>query len=103
MFPVPTRLLSWLHSQGLHTTLNLHPHEGCKSHEEQYQNFNEFMGNPGNIEFKVTDPRFMEGYFKFLHRPHEDIGVDFWWIDWQHGDSSDIPGLDPLVARISAM
>lgn len=28
----------------------------------------------------------MSGYFHFLHHPHEEIGVDFWWIDWQHGD-----------------
>ena len=23
-------------------------------------------------------------------------GVDFWWLDWQQGGVTDIPGLDPL-------
>ena len=23
-------------------------------------------------------------------------GVDFWWIDWQQGKTSEIDGLDPL-------
>jgi hypothetical protein len=24
-------------------------------------------------------------------------GVSFWWMDWQQGDWSNIPGLDPLI------
>lgn len=31
-----------------------------------------------------------------LHHPLEDEGVDFWWIDWQQGTHSRIPGIDPL-------
>ena len=28
----------------------------------------------------------------------EKEGVDFWWIDWQQGTKTKIPGLDPLWA-----
>jgi alpha-glucosidase (family GH31 glycosyl hydrolase) len=39
----------------------------------------------------------MEAYFKFLHNPYEiDSGIDFWWIDWQHGSSCNMKYLDPL-------
>jgi alpha-glucosidase (family GH31 glycosyl hydrolase) len=31
-----------------------------------------------------------------LHHPMEDEGADFWWIDWQQGTHSRIPGIDPL-------
>ena len=26
----------------------------------------------------------------------EEDGVDFWWLDWQQGTVTKIPGLDPL-------
>ena len=41
-------------------------------------------------------PKFMEAYFKYLHHPREEEGVDFWWIDWQQGSNCKIEGLDPL-------
>ncbi|MCA9896510.1 MAG: alpha-xylosidase, partial [Anaerolineae bacterium] len=31
-----------------------------------------------------------------LHHPYEEMGVDFWWLDWQQGELSGLPGLDPL-------
>jgi alpha-glucosidase (family GH31 glycosyl hydrolase) len=48
------------------------------------------------IAFEATDPRFVEGYFDILHHPYEEMGVDFWWMDWQQGRKSRLPGLDPL-------
>ena len=50
------------------------------------------------IEFPSTgaDPQFMQAYFKLLHHPYERMGVDFWWIDWQQGEQTKVPGLDPL-------
>ena len=50
------------------------------------------------IPFDFTDPRFINAYFRILHRPYERDGVDFWWIDWQQGSSSKLEGLDPLWA-----
>ena len=39
----------------------------------------------------------MEGYFKYVYEKLEQKdGVDFWWIDWQQGTNTAIPGLDPL-------
>jgi alpha-glucosidase len=42
------------------------------------------------------DPKFMDAYFRCLHHPMEKQGVDFWWMDWQQGESTAMPGLDPL-------
>lgn len=50
------------------------------------------------IQFDISDPKYMEAYFKYLHHPYEEEGVDFWWIDWQQGKKSKIKGLDPLWA-----
>ena len=51
-------------------------------------------GDP--IPFRLADPKFREGYFRFALHPLEDQGVDFWWIDWQQGTNSGAAGLDPL-------
>jgi alpha-glucosidase (family GH31 glycosyl hydrolase) len=40
----------------------------------------------------------MKSYFEDLHRPLENEGVDFWWIDWQQGTKTKMEGLDPLWA-----
>ena len=48
------------------------------------------------VNFDPTDPDFMEAYLEELHHPLEDEGVDFWWLDWQQGGVTKVPGLDPL-------
>lgn len=99
-FPKPEAFLEWLHGQGLKAALNLHPAEGVYPHEAAYPEVAEFMGlDPESeepIPFALADPRFAEAYFRFLHHPLEAQGVDFWWIDWQQGTESGLPGLDPL-------
>jgi hypothetical protein len=86
--------------RGLKTALNLHPAEGIHPHEAQYRDFARWMGmDPATgapIPFDCADRRFMQAYFELLHYPLEAQGVDFWWLDWQQGAQSSLPGLDPL-------
>jgi alpha-glucosidase (family GH31 glycosyl hydrolase) len=100
LFPDPKRMLGWLHEQGLRTSLNLHPADGVKAHEEAYPAFAKLMGvdpeSKQRIEFDPSSPKFVDGYFRLLHHPHEEDGVDFWWMDWQQGSQCTIEGLDPL-------
>jgi alpha-glucosidase (family GH31 glycosyl hydrolase) len=102
LFPDPPGFVNWLHKQGLKTALNLHPAEGIYPHEEQFAEMAFFMGlDPAvqkPIPFNVTGRRFMEGYFNILLHPLEKMGIDFWWLDWQQGSKSQMPGLDPLWA-----
>ena len=100
LFPDPERFLSRLHQMGLHTTLNVHPADGVRAHEEAYPAMAEALGvdsvHGDKIPFEATDRKFMDAYFKYLHHPHEETGVDFWWIDWQQGRRSAVEGIDPL-------
>ena len=100
LFPDPPAFVAWLHQQGLRTALNLHPARGVFSHEEQYADMARWMGlDPAGrrpILFDLTNPRFAEGYFEILHHPQEAMGIDFWWLDWQQGHKTRLPGLDPL-------
>lgn len=102
LFPDPEGFLRFLKKKNLHVTMNLHPAAGCRFFENEYKDFCKFMGTDPStkktLRFDLSDDRFIEGYFKFLQHPHEENGVDFWWIDWQQGKKSDVDGLDPLSA-----
>lgn len=100
LFPDHKEFLQWLHAHQLKVTLNVHPADGIRAFEEAYQRVAKALGKDPEkgeaVEFDPTDPAFMEVYFKELHHPLEEEGVDFWWLDWQQGTQSKIPGLDPL-------
>jgi len=100
LFPDPTILIRHIHERGLRTALNLHPAAGIHDHEAQYDEFARHMGmDPQTrepIPFDLADPKFTKAYFELLHHPKEADGLDFWWIDWQQGSLSSLPGLDPL-------
>lgn len=99
LFPNPEQFLSELEDKGLAVTLNVHPADGIRAFEEQYEGVSEKLDLNTAIEepahFDLMDDGFRQVYFEDVHHPLEEQGVDFWWIDWQQGEfsSSDI---DPL-------
>ncbi|MCB8928799.1 MAG: DUF5110 domain-containing protein [Ardenticatenaceae bacterium] len=98
-FPDPPAFINWLHEQGLKTALNLHPADGVGPHEEQYEAMTQRLGQEADgkfIPFNIADPDFANAYFELLHHPQEADGINFWWMDWQQGELSSLPGLDPL-------
>ncbi|MFW6152081.1 MAG: TIM-barrel domain-containing protein, partial [Verrucomicrobiota bacterium] len=99
-FPDPDEFLSEMHRRGLKVTLNLHPAEGVKKHEDQFKDMAVAMGldpeKTNQVLFDITDPNYVKAYFDILHHPEERRGVDFWWMDWQQGESTKLTGLDPL-------
>ena len=76
------------------------PAEGVHAHEQAYPAIAKRLGiDPGSelpVSFDPIDPDFLQAYFGELHHPLEDQGVDFWWLDWQQGAVTRVPGLDPL-------
>lgn len=102
LFPDPDAFLKKLKDDGYHTTFNIHPSMGVRWFEDQYEDMCKAMGqDPATrepVKFDITDKKFTENYFDILHRPFEQKGVDFWWIDWQQGTRTNTPGLDPLWA-----
>ena len=100
LFPDPERFLGKLHARGMKTTLNVHPADGIRAYEDCYPEVAEAMGVDAKkeepVNFDIADPKFVDVYFDKVHHPMEKEGVDFWWIDWQQGQSTKIEGLDPL-------
>ncbi|HKQ48529.1 MAG TPA: TIM-barrel domain-containing protein [Phycisphaerae bacterium] len=99
-FPDPDGFLKWVHEQGLKVTLNLHPAEGVGKQEARFAEVCNAMGlDPAvtdRVPFDSTGKDYVDAYFKYLHHPLEKQGIDFWWMDWQQGKQTNIPGLDPL-------
>ncbi len=99
LFPDYKALLREIKERDLTITLNLHPADGVRFWEDQYEEMANAMGiDPASslpVRFDITDPKFVNSYFKILHKPYEKDGVDFWWIDWQQGDAEQW-GVDPL-------
>lgn len=100
LFPDPEGFLKKLHERKLMVTLNDHPADGVQAYEELYPAMADFLEHATDskapIHFDITDPNFLAAFLEVLHRPLEKQGVDFWWVDWQQGEHSRIPGIDPL-------
>lgn len=100
LFPDYKRFLKKLKDRNLKITLNLHPGSGVRWFEDQYPEMAKAVGaDPSSeklIPFDLTSDTFVNAYFKVLHKPYERDGVDFWWIDWQQGNKSNLEGLNPL-------
>ncbi|KAK4536116.1 hypothetical protein CDCA_CDCA07G2141 [Cyanidium caldarium] len=101
LFPDPPAFLSWLHAgpQPVRVTLNLHPADGIAPEEDRYDAARAEMSErvpPGQrIAFHISDAAFRRAYFRQVLHPLERQGVDFWWIDWQQGESA-ADGFDPM-------
>ncbi|MDE7443671.1 MAG: alpha-xylosidase, partial [Muribaculaceae bacterium] len=86
LIPDPKALIDEVHRRGLTVTLNDHPHDGLRPHEEHYADFAKELGLKKKDkvpQFDLSDRRYMETFFKHAHKPNEDMGVDLWWLDWQ--------------------
>lgn len=97
-FPDHRAFLAELHRRGMKTTLNIHPADGIRAFETAYPAIAAHMGaeNGEAVPFDPTNPEFMQHYYADVLNPMEAEGVDFWWVDWQQGTRSAVPGLDPL-------
>lgn len=87
LIPEPEKLISELAADNISVTVNDHPHDGIRPHEDCYRDFMGYMGlDPDKDEmpyFDAGDPKYMAAFFKAAHRPTEEMGVAFWWLDWQ--------------------
>ncbi len=100
LFPDPPAFLRALRERKLRVTLNVHPADGVRAHEDGYAATARALGqDPADrlpVMFDATSPAFLTAYLEQVHHPREAEGVDFWWLDWQQGTSSRLRGLDPL-------
>ena len=99
LFPDPTQFLARLHTDGLKTSLNMHPASGVQPWEDAYPAMAKAMGiDPATkkyVPFDITDKKYATNYMDLLHHPLEKQGIDFWWLDWQQEPTTKLPGVNP--------
>ncbi len=85
LFPDPQGFVDWIHSQNLKTTLNLHPADGIGIYEENFTQLANDLGvsTSQTIPWNIENKKFYKAFFKDILRPLENMGIDFWWLDWQ--------------------
>ena len=91
LFPNPGNLLHQLHLDGFKTSLNLHPASGIQNFEEPYERFvKDYLSRTKDYDivdpyspFRIDQQAWADAYFNSVLHPMEEMGVDFWWLDWQ--------------------
>lgn len=87
LIPDPEGLLRELREDNIYVTINDHPHDGMRPHEDHYDDFIRDLGVDTTVTgvpvFDAGDPDYMRAFFRYAHGPSEKMGVAFWWQDWQ--------------------
>jgi len=89
LFPTPADSLAFLKRKGLAIAANLHDSSGINSWEHQYWHVRKALNRTGTarIPFDLLDRNYCMALEDIVLKPIESIGMDFWWIDWQQGES----------------
>ncbi|WP_434443675.1 TIM-barrel domain-containing protein [Lentzea sp. E54] len=96
-FPDPQGFLDWAHSEGLHSTLNIHPSiQGDDPDFARAQATAKGKLVKGNCDncylFDWGDPDQLRAYLDL----HKTMPTDFWWLDWCcDGSGSSMRGVTP--------
>jgi len=90
----PDQLLTDLREKNIHTTFNVHP-TAVHSEDKDFEKFlNEagiecdraaikpdYQGDLTFSDFDASIPRHAKAFMDVFHKPVQDQGMDFWWID----------------------
>lgn len=87
LIPDPGALIREFHDQQIYVTINEHPHDGLRPHEDVYPEFARALGIDTDKDivpvFDAGDRKYMDAFMKYAHQESDSMGVAFWWLDWQ--------------------
>ena len=84
----PAGMITYLHSKGIRVGLEVNPQAGIFNTETMFSKVHEYLETDKNgiIPFQVLNPRFLDVYLKLLIHPLDQVGVDFYSINYQNKD-----------------
>lgn len=95
LFSNPTKMIDYLHKNGIRLGLNINPLEGILPYEDSYEILSRSFEKKDDILlFNVLDDKVIELYFEILIHPLDNMGVDFFWIDCDPKDENNNAVLD---------
>jgi len=99
LFPAPAALFSAASRRGIAVNLNSHPADGVAFDETAYPAMARAVGVDPSTTLPVTfDPAnqsYVAAFLEHVQRPIDDLGLAFWWQDFQHGPFTTVPLLNP--------
>ncbi len=84
LFNNPKHMIDMFHSKKIRLGLHVDPSGGIHPDELSYQRFKKTaeIQDEGIIPFNVFNKRILTAYLDELIKPLNDLGVDFYWIDY---------------------
>ncbi|MBQ8892371.1 MAG: DUF5110 domain-containing protein [Bacilli bacterium] len=88
LFQNPKGLIDKVHEMNVRLGVIINPRDGIFPYEKNFEVASQYikLNKSGNIDFKPTDARFMDLYFKMFIHPLESLGVDLFWNDYDNLD-----------------
>jgi alpha-glucosidase (family GH31 glycosyl hydrolase) len=79
-------MIDYMHSKGIRLGLSINPMEGIYPYEDYYSKIKEYItpNADGVIPFDILNPKLLDAYLKLLIHPLDNLGVDFFWIDYNN-------------------
>ena len=79
----PTSFINYLHKTGVYLGLPVNPFNGFYDNDEYYEKALSYLEEKdGSIPFNVFDPKVVDVYLKLFMHPLDNVGVDFYDIDY---------------------
>ena len=86
LFKNPQSLIQQIHQMKVRVGVIVNPKDGIFPYEANFEMAKPYidLNKKGYIDFKPTDPRFMDLYLKMFIHPLEAMGVDLFWNDFDN-------------------
>ncbi len=100
LYPRPAETMRRLHEAGLVVAANLHDADGIGTWEDSYADVCEALGLPppsassARVNFTLVNKSYASALQDITLESRLADGLDFWWIDWQQGESAGGTGQD---------
>lgn len=84
LYKNPSSMISYLHSNNIKIGLTINPFEGLTNIDPTYNETIKYLqaDKDGVIPFNVYDPRTIDVYLKFYIHQLDNLGIDFYFIDY---------------------
>ena len=84
LFGNPKDLINFLNSKGIRLGLTINPSEGLYNIDNSYNEALKYLKADGKgvIPYNIYDSRFIDVYLKLYIHPLDNLGVDFYFLDY---------------------